>query len=210
MNCFASLYTDRAISYRVDKGFDHMSVKLSIGVQKMVRSDLASSGVMFTLDPESGFRDAILITSSYGLGENIVGGRVDPDEFLVFKPTLYTHPTRSFAAKSAASRYAWFMPDMARARQRMSMSLRRSAKDTACQKRKLYRWRAGPALSNDIILNGAVTRNQWILSGRRMERTDSSTSCRRDQKQFTVQMPAEYCITHACSAMDRLCSLDVQ
>jgi pyruvate,water dikinase len=86
--CFASLFTDRAISYRVDKGFDHMSVALSIGVQKMVRSDLASSGVIFSIDTESGFRDAILITGSYGLGEMVVQGTVNPDEFYVFKPTL--------------------------------------------------------------------------------------------------------------------------
>lgn len=89
LNCFASLFTERAISYRVDKGFDHMTVKLSVGVQKMVRSDLASAGVIFTLDTESGFHDVVLITSAYGLGENVVAGRVDPDEFLVFKPTLH-------------------------------------------------------------------------------------------------------------------------
>jgi pyruvate,water dikinase len=87
---FASLFTNRAISYRTDRGFDHMSVALSIGVQKMVRSDKASSGVMFTLDTETGFRDVVLITSSWGLGENIVQGTVNPDEFYVFKPTLAT------------------------------------------------------------------------------------------------------------------------
>ncbi|MCX7634647.1 MAG: phosphoenolpyruvate synthase [Syntrophales bacterium] len=86
--CFASLFTDRAISYRVDKGFDHMSVALSIGVQKMVRSDLGASGVIFSIDTESGFKDAILITGSYGLGETVVQGTVNPDEFYVFKPTL--------------------------------------------------------------------------------------------------------------------------
>jgi pyruvate,water dikinase len=86
----ASLYTDRAIHYRVDKGFDHMSIALSIGVQKMVRSDLGASGVMFTLDTESGFRDVVMVTSAYGLGENVVQGAVNPDEFLVFKPALAT------------------------------------------------------------------------------------------------------------------------
>lgn len=86
--CLASLFTDRAISYRVDKRFDHFAVALSIGVQKMVRSDLASSGVLFTLDTESGFPDVVLINSAYGLGETIVKGRVDPDEFLIFKPML--------------------------------------------------------------------------------------------------------------------------
>ena len=85
--CFASLWTDRSIHYRIDQGYDHFKVALSIGVMKMVRSDLASSGVMFTLDTESGFRDVVFITASYGLGENIVQGAVDPDEFYVHKPT---------------------------------------------------------------------------------------------------------------------------
>ncbi len=84
----ASLFTDRAISYRVHQGFKHSSVALSIGVQKMVRADKGVSGVMFTLDTESGFRDVVLIASAWGLGENVVSGAVNPDEFLVFKPTL--------------------------------------------------------------------------------------------------------------------------
>jgi pyruvate, water dikinase len=86
--CFASLFTDRAISYRIDQGFDHFKVALSIGVMKMVRSDLAASGVMFTIDTETGFRDVVLINGAYGLGENVVQGAVNPDEFYVFKPTL--------------------------------------------------------------------------------------------------------------------------
>lgn len=85
---FASLYNDRAISYRVHKGFEHAEVALSAGIQRMVRSDKAASGVMFTLDTESGFQDAVFITSSYGLGETVVQGAVNPDEFYVFKPTL--------------------------------------------------------------------------------------------------------------------------
>ncbi len=87
-NCFASLFTNRAISYREDKGFEHLKVYLSIGVQKMIRSDLACSGVLFTLDTETGFRNIVFITGAYGLGENIVQGIVNPDEFYVFKPTL--------------------------------------------------------------------------------------------------------------------------
>jgi pyruvate,water dikinase len=85
--CFASLFTDRAIHYRLDQGFDHFKVYLSIGVMKMVRSDISSSGVMFSIDTESGFRDAVLVTGAYGLGENVVQGTVDPDEFYVHKPT---------------------------------------------------------------------------------------------------------------------------
>ncbi|MBN1275573.1 phosphoenolpyruvate synthase [Candidatus Woesearchaeota archaeon] len=86
--CMASLFTNRAISYRQDKGFDHFSIGLSIGVQKMVRSDKAASGVMFSIDTESGFQNAALVTGAYGLGENVVQGAVNPDEFYVFKPTL--------------------------------------------------------------------------------------------------------------------------
>jgi len=86
--CFASLFKDRAIAYRVDNGFDHFKVFLSVGVMKMVRSDRACAGVIFTLDTETGFRDAVFITGAYGLGENVVQGTVDPDEFYVFKPTL--------------------------------------------------------------------------------------------------------------------------
>lgn len=86
--CFASIFTDRAISYRTIKGFDHFNVALSVGVQKMVRSDLAASGVMFSIDTETGFKNAALITAAYGLGENVVQGAVNPDEYFVFKPTL--------------------------------------------------------------------------------------------------------------------------
>ncbi len=86
--CFASLFTDRAIHYRIDQGFDHFDVALSIGVMKMVRSDLSASGVFFSLDTESGFRDVVFITGAYGLGENVVQGAVDPDEFYVHKPTF--------------------------------------------------------------------------------------------------------------------------
>jgi pyruvate,water dikinase len=86
--CFASIFTDRAIVYRLDNGFDHFKVALSVGVMKMVRSDLAASGVIFSLDTESGFRDVVFITGTYGLGEIIVQGRADPDEFYVHKPTF--------------------------------------------------------------------------------------------------------------------------
>ena len=85
---FASLFNDRAISYRVHQGFDHAEVALSAGIQMMVRSDLASSGVMFSIDTESGFEDAVFITGSYGLGETVVQGAVNPDEFYVYKPAL--------------------------------------------------------------------------------------------------------------------------
>ena len=86
--CYASLFTDRAIKYRTDNGFDHMKVALSIGVQSMIRSDIASSGVMFTIDPDSGFENVVLVSGAWGLGENVVQGSVNTDEFLVFKPLI--------------------------------------------------------------------------------------------------------------------------
>jgi pyruvate,water dikinase len=86
--CYVSLFNDRAIKYRIDNGFDHMQVGLSVGVQKMVRSDKGSAGVIFTIDPESGFENSIYITGAWGLGENVVQGAVNPDEYWVFKPSL--------------------------------------------------------------------------------------------------------------------------
>lgn len=88
LKCFASLFSDRAISYRTSRSFSHFKVALSVGVQKMVRSDISSSGIMFTIDPESGSQNLIVINSIFGLGENVVSGRVNADEFLIFKPTL--------------------------------------------------------------------------------------------------------------------------
>jgi pyruvate,water dikinase len=86
--CYASLFTDRAISYREEKGFDHMKVALSVGVQKMVRADKGGAGVLFTLDTETGFREAVVINAAWGLGENVVQGTVTPDEYIIFKPLL--------------------------------------------------------------------------------------------------------------------------
>lgn len=103
--CIASLFTDRAISYRVDKNFDHFSIALSVGVQKMVRADSGSSGVMFSIDTESGFKNVVLINSIFGLGENIVQGRVTPDEFYVFKPTR-SIISRSLSNKDVKMVYA--------------------------------------------------------------------------------------------------------
>jgi len=102
--CFASLFTDRAISYRQEKGFDHQQVALSIGVQKMVRSDLASSGVMFSLDTESGFPDIVVINAAWGLGENVVQGTVTPDEYRVFKPLLQNNHYRPIIEKTIGAK----------------------------------------------------------------------------------------------------------
>jgi pyruvate,water dikinase len=97
--CYASLFTDRAISYRIAKGFDHMKVALSIGVQRMVRSDIGGSGVMFSIDTETGFDKVVLINAAWGLGENVVQGAVDPDEYQVFKPLLDQAGTVPIVAK---------------------------------------------------------------------------------------------------------------
>ncbi|MCA9677002.1 MAG: phosphoenolpyruvate synthase [Myxococcales bacterium] len=113
--CFASLFTARAISYRVDMGFGHLDVALSVGVQRMVRADRAAAGVIFTLDPESGFRDVVLITSAWGLGENVVQGRVRPDELYVHKPTLQAG-ARSLVWKRVGSKEQRMVYDPARHR----------------------------------------------------------------------------------------------
>ncbi len=98
--CFASLFTDRAISYRENHGFDHMQVALSVGVQLMVRADTGGAGVMFSIDTETGFRDAVLINANWGLGETVVQGSVDPDEYMVFKPLLNDQRYRPIIEKA--------------------------------------------------------------------------------------------------------------
>ncbi|GAA3784524.1 phosphoenolpyruvate synthase [Streptomyces chiangmaiensis] len=102
--CYASLFTDRAISYREHHGFDHLKVALSIGVQQMVRSDRAGAGVMFTLDTDSGFPHVVLVNAAFGLGESVVGGRVDPDEYQVFKPLLAQAGTTPVISKSVGGK----------------------------------------------------------------------------------------------------------
>ncbi|MBD3251044.1 phosphoenolpyruvate synthase, partial [Candidatus Uhrbacteria bacterium] len=102
--CFASLYTDRAIVYREEKGFDHLAVALSVGVQKMVRSDKHSAGVLFTIDTESGFKDVVLINAAWGLGESVVQGKVDPDQYYVFKPLLEKSGTDPVISRRVGSK----------------------------------------------------------------------------------------------------------
>ncbi len=102
--CYASLFTDRAIAYREEKGFDHMKVALSVGVQKMVRSDKAGAGVMFSIDTETGFPDVAVINAAWGLGENVVQGTVTPDEYMVFKPLLNKKRFQPIIEKSVGSK----------------------------------------------------------------------------------------------------------
>ncbi len=114
---FASLYNDRAISYRVHKNFIHADVALSAGIQRMVRSDLGASGVMFTIDTESGFDQVVFITSAYGLGETVVQGQVNPDEFYVYKPALKAGPQSHHPAQSRIQSVAHDVHGCARRRQ---------------------------------------------------------------------------------------------
>ena len=102
--CYASLFTDRAISYRYEKGFDHLDIALSIGVQRMIRADKAGSGVMFTLDTETGFPDVVITNAAWGLGENIVQGTINPDQYLVFKPLLGKENCKPIIEKKLGSK----------------------------------------------------------------------------------------------------------
>jgi hypothetical protein len=169
--CFASLFTDRAIAYRIDRGFDHLAVRLSIGIQRMVRSDLGAAGVMFTLDPESGFPDVVLIEAAYGLGEAVVAGRIDPDAFWVFKPTIGRG--RGAILKRTVGRKDWKLglgpdgrPQRTRAR-------------SPCGTPTSSSWRAPRSPSRRTTAGAAARPRRWTSSGRRTAPTVASTSCRR-------------------------------
>ena len=137
--CFASLFRDRAIAYRAQRGIDHLAVLQSVGVMKMVRADRASSGVMFTLDTETGFRDVVFLTGAWGLGENVVQGTVDPDEFYVFKPTL------------AAGRAALIRRSLGGKAVRMVYAAR-AGRDTTCNQPVSDEDRARYCLADDEVL----------------------------------------------------------
>jgi pyruvate,water dikinase len=115
-NCFASLFTDRAISYRQNFGYDHFLIGLSVCVQKMVRSDVGVSGVAFSLDTESGFKDVVIINGSYGLGEMVVQGSVSPDEFTVYKPLLRDGLIASLKKNWVKNTRKWFTVPSAKKR----------------------------------------------------------------------------------------------
>lgn len=153
LNCYASLFTDRAIKYREDNGFAHMKVALSLGVQKMVRSDKACAGVCFTLDPETGFDNIILITGAWGLGENVVQGNVNPDEFYVFKPTLklgkYPLISKKLGSKNQTMVYAEDAPHS----HRHSVGVSHTIVNLATPEHLQAKW----VLSNDEVIQLA----QW-------------------------------------------------
>ncbi len=177
--CFASLWTDRAISYRAARGFDHFDVALAIGVQPMVRSDLACSGVMFTLDTESGFRDAVVINGAWGLGEAIVQGMATPDEWVVFKPTLRTG-ARAIVSRRLGSKEVKMVYGLdergTRVREVVEAQRRRFALDDyevlelarwACQIEDHYSELAGHAQPMDIEwAKDGITGELFILQAR--------------------------------------------
>ena len=172
---YASLFNDRAIAYRVHNNFDHNAVALSVGVQHMVRSDLGAAGVMFTLDTDSGFRDVVFITSAYGLGETVVQGAVNPDEFYVYKPALRAG-RRSILRKNLGEQGD--QDGVRRARLAAARAHRRCAGggSPALLPRRTRHRRAGEA---GAAHRGALRHARWTSSGARTARAARSTSCRR-------------------------------
>ena len=188
-DCMASLFTNRAIVYRAERGFRHRDVALSVGVQKMVRSDLASAGVMFTLDTESGHRGVVTITGSWGLGESVVKGRVNPDEFWVFKPTLETaigadHPARPRRQGDQARVRRRQRPDRAgTAGQRGGPARRWSSSDEEVAAPRAL----GGRDREPLLRRAPATRRRWTSSGPRTARAGSSTSSRRVPRRCIAQ-----------------------
>jgi hypothetical protein len=173
---FASLYNDRAISYRVHKGFLHADVALSAGIQRMVRSDKGAAGVMFTLDTESGFRDAVFVTSSYGLGETVVQGAVNPDEFYVHKPMLAGKKAvvrRNLGSKMIKMTFSPKRSPASPPSPRMSRKT--CATSSRSMTKKSWNWPATP----DHRKHYGV---RWTSSGARTVSTASCTSCRPVRK----------------------------
>ena len=174
-----SLYNDRAISYRVHKGYAHGDVALSAGVQRMVRSDLGAAGVMFTLDTETGFADVVFITSSYGLGETVVQGAVNPDEFYVHKPALQARQAGDHPPQPRLQAD----PDGVRvgrgARRERQAGDDRRHRDRAAQPLLAHRRRRRPSSPATRSSSSSTTAGRWTSSGARTASTASSTSCRR-------------------------------
>lgn len=162
--CFASLFTDRAISYRDEKGFDHMEVALSVGIQKMVRSDLAGAGVLFTIDTDTGFPDAVLINAAWGLGENVVQGTVNPDQYTVFKPFLDDEKLDAIIEKknSEQKRKRSFIPKMRKILLKTLMHQKTNNELLYYQIKKFYSLQDGERSLR------STTINLWTLNGPKM------------------------------------------
>ncbi len=173
---FASLYNDRAIAYRVHHGFKHEDVFLSAGVQLMVRSGVGAAGVLFTLDTESGFRDVVFVTSSFGLGEMVVQGAVNPDEFYVYKPTLTAGKPailrRSLGSKAIRMVYSDVPGERVR------------TEDTPVELRSTFSISDEDVqeLSKQALVIESITAGRWTSSGPRTASAASCSSCRRARK----------------------------
>ena len=183
--CYASLFTDRAISYRDTMGFDHLQVALSIGVQRMVRADLAGSGVMFSIDTETGFPGVVVISAAWGLGETVVQGTVNPDKYLVFKPLLADELLRPILEKTLGAKERKLVyAEGGSGRTRYVNTTKRERRVLRAQRRRdPDSWRAGPWLSS------GTTAARWTWSGRRTARPASLPSSRRGRKRCSRRRP---------------------
>ena len=182
-HCFASLFTDRAIRYRVDNGFDHFKVFNSVGVMKMVRSDLAASGVIFTIDTETGFEDVVFITGALGLGENVVQGAVDPDEFYVFKPTYRAGKKAVLKRTLGGKKIKMIFSDGGRVTTRNVPTDRKEQREVLPHGRgSARRSPARPSRSRSITAPRRASTVRWTWNGPRTAWTGGSTSCRRARK----------------------------
>ncbi len=188
---YASLFNDRAISYRVHNKFDHSAVALSVGMQHMVRSDLGAAGVMFTLDTESGFRDVVFITAAYGLGETVVQGAVNPDEFYVYKPALRAGRALDPAQES---RRQGDQDGLCRCGRQGTRAHRRGR---ACRPAIASRWTRPTSriLRSRRSSSRNITARRWTSSGARTAQPARSTSCKRARKPCKAAPGARYCAT---------------
>ena len=206
--CYASLFTDRAISYRQLNGFDHFEVALSIGVQRMVRSDLACSGVMFSIDTETGFRNAVLLTAAYGLGENVVQGAVNPDELLIFKPTLEQGfaPIISKRLGSKAIRMVYGGDSSgshsATHNEPVPEADRHRFALTDAEALQLARW----ACRIETHYSGRRDPPRWTSSGPRTAPPVSCSSCRPGRKQWNPAATPHCCAAGTWSPTAPSCS----
>ena len=201
--CYASLFTDRAISYRARMGFDQLKVALSIGVMPMVRSDLASSGIIFTLDPESGFRDAVLISASYGLGEFVVQGVVTPDEWVLFKPSLLANKQAIVGRRLGSKEVRLVYADGSRGTRSESVSLPERAQFAltdqevatlarwACLIERHYSERAGHAQPMDIEWAKDGVTGALVIVQARPETVHSSKSHTAQAESYRLTGPHE-------------------
>ena len=176
--CYASLFTDRAISYRQAKGFDHMKVALSVGVQRMVRSDLGGAGVMFSIDTETGFDKVVLINAAWGLGENVVQGAVDPDEYEVFKPFLADPSLTPIIEKKLGAK----AQKMIYATRRRTPDAQRADLEGRAQRLRAERRRHPAACAAGPASSSSITAARWTWNGPRTARPANCSSCRRGRR----------------------------